>query len=163
MQSTRYLEGACPNSRCSSSVHDDSGCCDRARHCETEPWAKDESDAVRATDPLSQVKKPSTREDYSAHTRRCLLPLAVEVYSNAVVTRATGVFSPLAEVPAGVPITEVECRALPQSKQAERCSQRAVVTLIGHSRHTDISSRPEKQKGKIRPSMCVRICDTHVP
>ena len=59
----------------------------------------------------------------------------------------------LAGTPAGVPITEVECRALARSRQAERCSRRAVVTLIGDSKNAVISSRPEKQKGKIRPSM----------
>ena len=105
----------------------------------------------------------STCRDYSAHTRRCLLPATVEVCGNAVTTRAAEGLPSSAEVPASVLIIGVENRALSRSKQAERCSQRAVVTLIGHSRHTDISSRPEKQKGKIRSSMCVRICDTHVP
>ena len=77
-----------------------------------------------------------------------MLPAAVEVYGNRVTTRAAKGPPGVAGTLAGVLIIGVENRTLARSRQAERCSRRAVVTLIGDSKNAVISSRPEKQKIK---------------
>ena len=129
-------------------MYDNSGCSGRAGQCETEPWAENGPDAVRAARPTVESQGPAHAETAGAHTRRCLLLAVVEVYGNRITTRATGILSLLAEVPASVLIIGVENRTLARSRQAERCSRRAVVTLIGDSKNAVISSRPEKQKVK---------------
>ena len=110
---------------------------------------------------MSKPRRPSTRGDYSAHTRRCLLPAAVEVYGDRVTTRAIGGPPDVAETLAGVLVTGVECRALARSKQAECCSWRAHGHIDRAQQTLAISSRPEKQNDKICPSMCARICSAH--
>ena len=134
---------------------DDSSCCGRTGQCETEPWAEDGPNAVRVANYMHRKQKPSTCGDYSAHTRRCLLPAAVEVYGDTVTTKAAKGPPGVAGTPAGALVTGVECWGLSRSKQAECCSWCAVIILIEHSKLL-LSPQGLKNKKIKYGLLCVR-------